>query len=134
MALMGNPTNYHNLTPKTRTIPSIPYQYQMPEAKGSRKSRFNYTVEEDRREGEVLQQQSIPHRPHKMMRSYAYGGFQSLGSFNGGIQAISRWQRLMICVSRELRVTGRGRREKGWAKSRRFKPVREGRTFIVNLP
>ncbi|KAL4191161.1 hypothetical protein AMTRI_Chr07g28350 [Amborella trichopoda] len=76
---MGNPTNYHNLTPKTHIIPSIPYQYQTPEAKGSRKSRFNYTVEEDRREGEVLQEQSIPHRPHKMKRSDAYGGFQSRG-------------------------------------------------------
>ncbi|ERN10424.1 hypothetical protein AMTR_s00026p00198700 [Amborella trichopoda] len=84
LALLGNPTNYHNLTPKTRTIPSIPFQYQTPEVKGSRKSRFNYTVEEDRREGEVLQEQSIPHRPHKMMRSDAYGGFQSPGSFNGG--------------------------------------------------
>ncbi|ERN17225.1 hypothetical protein AMTR_s00044p00176590 [Amborella trichopoda] len=94
---MGNPTNYHNLTPKTRTIPSIPYQYQTPEAKGSRKSKFNYTVEEDRRECEVLQKQSIqsiPHQPHKMMRSDAYGGFQIPGSFNEGIQAISRRQRL----------------------------------------
>ncbi|ERN05195.1 hypothetical protein AMTR_s00007p00024890 [Amborella trichopoda] len=91
---MGNPTNYHNPTPKTRTIPSIPYQYQTPEAKGSRKSRFNYTVEEDQREGDVLQEQSIPHRPHKMMGSDAYGGFQSPGSFNGGTQAISWWQRL----------------------------------------
>ncbi|KAL4179194.1 hypothetical protein AMTRI_Chr13g86100 [Amborella trichopoda] len=91
---MGNPTNYHNLTPKTRTIPTIPYQYQTPVAKGSRKSRFNYTLEEDRREGEVLQEQSIPYRPHKMMRSDSYGGFQSPRSFNGGTQAISRWQRL----------------------------------------
>ncbi|ERN20278.1 hypothetical protein AMTR_s00066p00168520 [Amborella trichopoda] len=91
---MDNPTNHHNLTPKTRTIPSISYRYRTPEAKGSRNSRFNYTAEEDPREGEVLQEQLIPHRPHKMLRSDAYEGFQSPGSFNGGTQAILRWQRL----------------------------------------
>ncbi|ERN07830.1 uncharacterized protein LOC18436066 [Amborella trichopoda] len=88
LALVGNPTNLRNLTPKTRTIPSISYQYQTPEAKGSRNSRFNYTVEEDPREGEVLQERSIPHRPRKIMRSDAYGGFQSPGSFNGGTQLV----------------------------------------------
>ncbi|ERN09147.1 hypothetical protein AMTR_s00014p00203050 [Amborella trichopoda] len=31
--LMGNRTNHHNLTLKTRTIPSISYRYQTPEAK-----------------------------------------------------------------------------------------------------
>ncbi|ERN19543.1 hypothetical protein AMTR_s00062p00071090 [Amborella trichopoda] len=81
LALMGNPTNHYNLTPKTCTIPSISCRYQMPEAKGSRNSRFNYTMEEDPREGEVLQEQSIPHRPHKMLRSDAY---ESLGLQGGG--------------------------------------------------
>ncbi|KAL4181332.1 hypothetical protein AMTRI_Chr12g236750 [Amborella trichopoda] len=44
-------------------------------------------------------------------------GFRALGH---SMEEPKRFHGGKGCVSRELRVTGRGRREKGWAKGSRF--------------
>ncbi|KAL4198892.1 hypothetical protein AMTRI_Chr03g142340 [Amborella trichopoda] len=50
-------------------------------------------------------------------------GFRALGLLMEEPKRFHGGKGYVICVSRELRVTGRGRREKGWAKGLRFERV-----------